>query len=386
MATRTKLKEEDLSEGRGRRRAKMEEEPPLPSYLTSGEDKQNLLFTSTGCALFDEALGGGPVLGRVFNLIGDSSSGKTLDAMEMCAQTLMRYPDAWARYAEAESAWDEEYARDGLGIPTEKMILNAPGTRIETVEQWYDDLVACLDKYKDRPGIYVLDSLDAISDDGEMEGEFNKASYGGAKPKAVSQLFRRLCGRLEAQNVLLLVISQTRDAIGVMFGPTKTRSGGKALQFYSTHVVWLREAGKLKKTISGVERTIGLDIEAHCTKNKIGLAFRKAQYPILFGYGIDDLTASAEWLCSIGRDKLLHPLGMRKKTATRAKTRAEAATKEKEKPDPKLADLVPFDEAIVKIRNAGGEPVKKLREELTKLVRQEWARIETEFLPKARKY
>lgn len=361
-----------------RRRATIDATP----YLAAGNEK-DLPSISTGCALFDEALGGGPVLGRVFNLIGDSGAGKTQVAMELLAQFLRAYGNqagAWARYAEAEAAWDEAFARDALGIDTSQIILNKKGERIETMEEWWDDLLACLDKY-DGPGVYVLDSLDAISDEDERKAGFGEASYGGKKPKLVSQLFRRICGRLEEQKVLLLVISQTRDAIGVMFGPQKTRSGGKALQFYSTHVAWLREVRKIKRTV-GEERVVGIDVEAYVTKNKSGLCFRKAQYPILFGYGIDDLTASAEWLCGIGRDRLLAPLGMRKKTE-RAKTRQDVAEKSaKEKADP----LPPYDLFIREVRDRGGQEAQALRKALTALVRQEWARIELEFLPKAKKY
>lgn len=365
----------------GRKRAKLAH--PIGSYFASGADKDNIEFTSTGCALLDEALGGGPALGRVINIVGDKSSGKTLLAMEIMTQTLMRYRDAWARYGEAESAWDKEYAA-ALGMPVDQIILNRPGTRIETVEQWFADLEAMLDKYPKRPGVYVIDSLDALSDASEMDGEFDDASFGGKKPKKIGELFRRLVGRLEAQGVLLIVISQLRDKIGVTYGETKTRSGGKALDFYATHILWLRECGKLKRTVSGVERVTGLDVEGYVKKNKVGLAFRKARYPLLFGYGIDDITASVEWLCEVGRERLIHELGMRKKTTTRAKTRADL--KDEKPEDPALAGLRAYADVIEEARNAGGAAPAALRKRLTEIVRIEWQRIESDTLPKAPKY
>ena len=361
----------------------VEDEEPKGSYFASGSEKENLSFTSTGCALFDEALGGGPALGRVINIVGDKSAGKTLLAMEIMVQTLLRYKDSWARYGEAEAAWDQDYAQ-ALGVPVDRIILNEKDERIETVEQWYDDLVACLDKHK-GPGVYVIDSLDALSDVDEMEGDFNKASYGGGKPKAIGQLFRRLVGRLEEQRVLLIVVSQLRDKLNVTFGETKTRSGGRALDFYSTHIVWLRELEKMKRTFLGQERVTGIEVEAYVKKNKVGLAFRKARYPILFGYGIDDLTSSASWLVEIGQEKKLHPLGMKRGAATRAKTKAEA----KEKPaveDAKMATLKPYKDLIEEVRNRGGQEAQDLRIALTALFRAEWQRIEQELLPKARKY
>lgn len=364
----------------GRQRAKLAHPPG--SYFASGSDKENIEFTSTGCALLDEALGGGPALGRCINIVGDKSSGKTLLAMEIMAQTLMRFKNAWCRYGESEGAWDKEYAQ-ALGMPVDQIILNPKGTRIETVEQWFEDLEGLLDKYPDRPGVYVIDSLDALSDASEMDSEFDEASFKGAKPKKIGELFRRLIGRLEAQGVLLVVISQLRDKIGVTYGETKTRSGGKALDFYATHILWLRECGKLKKTVSGVERVTGLDVEGYVKKNKVGLAFRKARYPLLFGYGIDDITASAEWLIEIGRERLLHDLGMRKKKEARARTRAAAAT---EQEDPALAQLRPYADVIEEARNEGGERPRELRRRLAELVRVEWQRVEQDTLPKAPKY
>lgn len=382
MASRKALKAEP-EQTTSKRRSFVDDEPQ-GSYFASGSEKESIDFTSTGCCLFDEALGGGPALGRVMNIVGDKSSGKTLIAMEVMAQTLIRYPNAWCRYAEAEAAWDEDYAQ-ALGIPTKRIQLNKKDERIETVEQWYDDLEACLDANK-GPGVYVLDSLDSISDDAEMEGEFNKASYGGAKPKAIGQLFRRLVGRLEEQNVLLIVISQLRDKLNVTFGETKTRSGGRALDFYSTHIVWLAEIEKEYRTFLGQKRVIGILVEAYVKKNKVGLAFRRARYPILFGYGIDDLRSSADWLVEIGQEKKLHALGMRKGAAPRAKTKAEARKATAEEPDPKLAHLRPYSDVIEEVRNQGGERAKEMRTWLTKFVREEWRRIEEQLLPKARKY
>ena len=368
-----------------RKRAKLTN--PVGSYFASGNDKENIWFTSTGCAVLDEALGGGPALGRVINVVGDKSSGKTLLAMEIMAQTLLRYPGAMARYAESESAWDEEYAA-ALGIPVHLIELNAHGRRVETVEDWADDaerFLAKVEAAKAPGGVYVIDSLDAISDDDEMTADFGEASFGGKKPKLVGQFFRRYVDRFAELNVLLVVISQLRDKIGVTYGETKTRSGGKALDFYATHILWLRECGKLKRTVSGVERVTGLDVEGYVKKNKIGLAFRKARYPLLFGYGIDDITASVEWLCEIGRERLIYELGMRKKAApTRAKTRAEA--KEAKPDDPALAALRPYADVIEEARDEGGAKPAALRKRLVELVRQEWQRVESDTLPKAPKY
>lgn len=355
-----------------------------PNYFTAGREKEGLQFTSMGFAVGDECLGGGPVMGRVINIVGDKSTGKTLQAMEIAAQTLRRYPNAWCRYGESEAAFDREYS-EALGIPVDKILLNPDGQRLETVEDWYNDTVTMLDRYPDQPGVYIIDSLDALSDDAEMDGEFNKASYGGGKPKAIGQYFRRLIGRLEKQNVLLVVISQLRDKIGVTFGETKTRSGGKALDYYASQIVWLADLGQVKQTRGGIDRVVGRKIRMNVKKNKIGLAHRTADYEILFGYGIDDLMACAEWLIENKCGEMLHELGMKAgaEAAPRARTKAEAAKPRKVATDDKLTNYKTY---IEKARNAGGATARELRDGLAALVRRAWPEIESKFLPASRKY
>lgn len=343
------------------------EEAPHGAYFASGNEKAGLRFVSTGCSVLDEALGGGFALGRVVNVVGDRSAGKTLLATEVAANFAAAYPKAPIRYAESEAAFDKPYAA-ALGMPLDRIDFNGWDTPkgdtdlpMQTVEDLYDDLERWLEANKKaKQGLYIIDSLDALSDDAEMDADFNKASFGGAKPKAIGQLFRRLVQRLEDQGVLFIVISQIREKLNAMpFGETKTRSGGKALDFYATHIVWLIQKGKIKQTIQKIERVVGVDVMADVRKNKVGLPFRKADYAILFGYGIDDLRASVDWLVKNGRSHMLKEVGM-----------SQAG-----------ADLL-----ITKARNEGGEMARELRAKLATLVRREWAIVEVTFLPKASKY
>lgn len=330
------------------------------SYFASGaEGKSELIFVSSGCSVMDEALGGGYVVGRTVNIVGDKSAGKTLCAMELCANFAMQFPKGALRYAESEAAFDQPYA-GALGIPLPRITFNQQGKPLETVEDLYEDMEAFLDRHKGVPKLYIIDSLDALSDDAEIDGEFNKASYGGAKPKAIGQLFRRLIQRMEDEQMMFVVVSQIRDKLNAgPFQETKTRSGGKALDFYATHIVWLAEIKKLKRTIAKIERVVGVDVKARVRKNKVGLPFRECEYPILFGYGIDDMTACVEWLIANNCEKHLATVGLSK---------AGHST------------------LLTKLRNEGGQGVRDMRAKLAAIVRVEWGRIEQSFLPKSSKY
>lgn len=346
-----------------RQRAPVVETTAIPraaesNYFASAAAKTNLKFISSGCPVLDAALGGGWVLGRVANIVGDKSAGKTLLAMEAMANFLRTYPDGWCRYAEAEAAFDEEYA-EGLGIPIDRIILNEPGKPLETVEDWERDLKHHLNKFKGRPGLYIEDSLDALSDEAEEKREFGEGTYGGTKPKLIGQLFRQNIATLEQQEVCLIIVSQLRDKLNVTFGETKTRSGGRALDFYASQIVWLAEIEKMKRVMDKIERVVGIKVRAKVKKNKVGLPFREADYPILFGYGIDDLTACTEWLLSAGCESVLSELGLSK---------------------------AGYKVRINSIRNKGGAEAQTMREALRKAVFAEWARIEHGFLPTSKKY
>ena len=313
--------------------------PPPPASDVSGglyfanQNKTNISFVHTGCTLLDCVVGGGWALGRVVNIVGDKSTGKTLLAMEAAANFFLQYPNGRVRYNEAEAAFDESYA-EALGIPIQKVDIV---TECATVEDWFNDLSAFLkDTKKGTHALYILDSLDALSDAAELERGISEGSYGASKPKQLSQMFRRLIRKIEESNVCLIIISQVRDAIGVSFGDKLKRSGGKALDFYASQVVWLAHLKLLKKTINKVERPYGVRIRAKCKKNKVGLPWRECEFELHFGYGIRDKEASLEWLAEVGI-----------------------------RPD--------------KNTSASAETIRRV-------VQTKWAEIETSFLPKERKY
>ncbi len=240
-------------------------------------------FISSGSTLLDLALGGGWVIGRIFNIVGDKSTGKTLLAIEAFANFKRQYPDGRMCYAEAESAFDTAFAAQ-LGFPPE---VTNPEDLLITVEQFKDDVYKFAKK-DDKPCIYILDSLDALSDDAEQEkwkahiaGTKEKGSMGAQKAKEMSEMFRTI--NKDLNNCAVGIVSQIRDNIGVTWGDGKTRSGGRALDFYATHVVYLNELGKTTRTVKGELRPTGLNVGSKVKKNKIGFPFREAEYTILFG-------------------------------------------------------------------------------------------------------
>ena len=315
--------------------AALREEEDGGQYFTSSS-KAGLKFIPSGSPLLDLVLGGGWVLGRMINIVGDKSTGKTLLAMEAIANFLLLYPDGKVKYKEAEAAFDPDYAR-ALGIPIDKIDVDED---LDTVEDLFRDLEKFINKTpNNEPGLYILDSLDSLSDEAEMGRSINEGSYNMGKPKQMSALFRRLVRKLKQKQIAFIVVSQVRDNIGVTFGRKSTRSGGRALDFYASQVLWLAHLKTLSQTVGGVKRPTGIEVRAKCDKNKIGLPLRQCDMEIRFGYGIDDIQTGLMWLKEIG--KPFH------------------TTK---------GDMRPY------------------RKEIETLVRQQWNKIETTLLPKVRKY
>lgn len=283
----------------------IEATPETGGGLYFSSPKKNYKFVPSGCAVLDCVLGGGWALGHVANIVGDKSTGKTLLAMEAIANLFLQYEDSWCHYVQAEgAAFDVDYA-NALGIPMDRVILK---DEIDTVEQLFDDLNAL--RYKE-PGLYIVDSLDALSDEAEMGRGIREGTYGAAKPKLLGQLFRRTVRKLGKQATGVIIVSQVRDNIGVSFGEKHTRSGGKALDFYASQILWLAKIKTLDRTIQQIKRPTGVTIRANCKKNKIGLPFRKCDFNIRFGYGIEDMAASADFLTSIGKSAPKTPEALR---------------------------------------------------------------------------
>lgn len=312
----------------------------------------------TGCSLLDCVLGGGWARGRVSNVIGDKSVGKSLLAIEGCANFAQAEPKGKIFYREAEAAFDVPYA-ENLGLPPKRVDFGPEGigTHWDTIEDLFEDLdkqVEACGK-AEVPGFYIIDSLDAVGSRAELERKPGEATFGLEKQKLLGQLFRRLIRKLRKADMTVMVISQIRDKIGVTFGEKHSRSGGKALDFYAVQALWLSHLGIINQTVKGIKRATGVRIKAKCKKNKIAAPFRDCEFEISFGYGVDDIGAAVEWLEEVGAVKTLV-----------GDTKVEVFLKH--------------------AYSASGNELIEVRQKVRDAVFAEWASVENSFAPKRRKY
>lgn len=264
-------------------------------------------FIHSGCTLLDQVLGGGWALGRVSNVYGDSATGKTLIGIEACANFAHQFPDGTIYYRERESAFDFEFAA-GLGLPTERVDFMGYEDGLDTVEDLFDDLTDCIARAEKtrEPCFYCVDSLDSFSDEDEQDNkDIRKVTGIAKKPRLMSQLFRQRIGSIARSRMHLMFISQLRTKIGVTMGRKTERAGGVALRFYASQIIFLRQKETITPEVKGVKRPIGVQVIAKSEKNKKGMPYRDCEFPILFTYGIDDLSACINFLVQVGDAKKL---------------------------------------------------------------------------------
>lgn len=283
----------------------------------------------------------------------------TLLAIEAAANFANQYPKGLIWYREAEAAFDPSYA-ETLGLPVKRVDFGEEGidTQWDTVEEIFVDLDACIKEALDKkvPGLYIIDSLDALSSAAELERDIDKGSYGMEKPKMLGKMFRQLTRKLGQANVCLIIISQVRDKIGVTFGRKWTRSGGKAMDFYASIVLYLSHIETLARTVGSLKRATAIRVRAKCEKNKIAMPFRECEVTIRFGYGMDDVEAALHWLEEV---KMLDRLSLSDKTVGRYLT-------ETAKMD--------WDEYLKRVT------------QVRDVVLTAWNEVEARFLPTRRKY